>query len=80
MVKKEETLLRLKKESDYEEKISTDLSAYFLESLSEIEELTEEEKHELNNKLQEIQDDSIKHKNMIVRLIDYVTENGKDSF
>jgi hypothetical protein len=80
MITKEETLIRLKKESDYEEKISDDLSNYFLECLEEVDELTYEERRELKNKLQEILEDSVKHKNMIVKLIEYVENNGKDSY
>lgn len=80
MVTSNTALSRLRKEADYEEKISNDLGLYFLESLDEIKDLSEEEKIELNEKIEEILNDSVKHNKMIVGLIDYILQNAKDKY
>ena len=76
MVNQDKTLKRLYKEKDYEERLASNLSDYILACLDDIKELTEEEKNKISKNTEIIMRDSVKHSNMIGRLIEMAVENN----
>jgi hypothetical protein len=65
---------------DYEEKIVTDLSEYFVSKLDSISDMTEEEKEKVHEVLDKILGESVRHSNMFTKLIEMVLSHGGDSY
>lgn len=80
MVDKHDTLRILNHEKEYEDQLAADLNAYFIDSLSAINNLSDYEKERIRTDLGLIAVDSLRHKQRFVELIQYVIENGEDNF
>ena len=80
MVNQTDTLARLNKEKDYEDKLVSNLSDYFIDSLEMIETLSAEDKNKIKDNLTTIRNDSIRHSYMFNQLIQRVMENGEDNY
>jgi len=80
MVNQAKALERLNKEKDYEERISEHLSVYFLASLDNISGITEEEKKKIEEGINKIMNESVKHTHMFENLIQMVLENGENKY
>ena len=80
MVDYQGTLHRLNREKEYEDEISMTLCGFFISCLNDIENLSEEEKKELNAKLSRIMKDSHRHSGMFAKMIEMVVERGKDNY
>jgi hypothetical protein len=80
MVSKEDVLKELSKDRNYEEEISKNILYYFLDSLDEVDFLTNEEKETIISQMKIIRDESVIHKNIFNELLNYVLENGKDEY
>jgi len=75
-----EALARLNKEKEYEDKLATDLSDYFLYSLDSVEGLNEEEKEKIKENLEIIMHESRKHSYLFNQLIQLIVENGENNY
>lgn len=80
MVLKEIALRRLRKEADYEEKLTTILADYFLSGLEDIKDIDSKTKNKIKKYLTKIRDDSFKHNNYFEDLINLVLESGENNF
>ncbi len=80
MVNQKKTLSRLNKEKDYEERLSKNLSNYFLDCLPEIKDLDDKQKKEIEKGIKMVMHESIKHEHMINRLIQMIMENGENKY
>jgi hypothetical protein len=80
MVDQKTTLDRLRKERDYEEKISKDLIDYFIFSLDYIKNLNEGEKEIIKKYLDIIYVESLRHKFAFEKLIHMVINNGEKDY
>jgi ferritin-like protein len=79
MADQTETLKRLNKEKDYEDKLAEDLTNYFIYSLDSID-LKDEERKKLKESLEIISSESRKHSHMFSQLIQSIVENGEDNY
>ncbi|MBR9706760.1 hypothetical protein GOV14_07015 [Candidatus Pacearchaeota archaeon] len=80
MVNKTETLKRLNKEKNYEEKITKDISYYLIDRIDLIKDLSEMEKNVVIEKLSKIATSEIKHSQILSDIIQLVMETEKDQF
>jgi len=80
MVDQTQTLNRLNKEKQYEDKLASDILGYFISYLELINGLTEKEKQILRKDLSEIAHDSERHSYLFNQLIQMVLENGEDNY
>ena len=80
MVNKTDTLARLNKEKDYEDKLVCDLNDYFLNCLDDINDISQEDKDYINEKLSIIINESMNHSRMFNELIQVVFNDEKDNF
>ncbi|PLW79977.1 hypothetical protein C0585_04790 [Candidatus Woesearchaeota archaeon] len=74
------TLERLNKEKDYEDKLVSDLSNYFITSLENIEDMTNSEKQKVDSSLRIIIRDSEKHAAYFAHMISKVVNHGEDDY
>jgi hypothetical protein len=75
-----ETLERLNREKNYEDKLAEDLSYYFIDSIDFLSELNEDEKAKIRKSLNVIIAESRKHSYMFNELVQMVVENGEDNY
>jgi hypothetical protein len=80
MVNQTDTLERLNKEKEYEDKLSADLTDYFLTVLDDISDITPAEKEKIRTGLSLIAKESTKHKHMFDMLIQKVLEYGENNY
>ena len=74
------TLERLNKEKDYEDKLVSDLSNYFIASLKSIEDMTDSERQKIDSSLRIIIRDSEKHSAYFAQMIQMVVNHGEDDY
>lgn len=75
-----DTLARLNKEKDYEDRLAENLSNYFLNSLDSIPDITAEQREKTKDNLMIIMQESNKHAKWFDLLIQMVVENGEDNY
>ena len=80
MANQKETLNRLNKEKNYEDKIAENLLNYYIVSLENISDLTESEKKKIEKTLNTIAHDSQMHSSLFNVLINYVLNNGETEY
>ena len=80
MVTEKETLDRLNSEKDYEDKLAYDLDWYFIDSLPEIKDISENDKLLIKKILRTITYDSLKHSFLFTQLIEHVINNGENNY
>ena len=72
---RKDTLARLNMEREYEERIVSELHTYFLASLENISDITDQEKGEIRNKLLDLITDSKRHSFLFNTLMQEVLEH-----
>jgi hypothetical protein len=77
---KEDALKRLNLGKSYEDKLVSDLGEYFIDSLSEIPDITSAQRDKIKLNLSRILDDSRIHSLQFTRMIELVIEHGNDKF
>jgi len=80
MVTKVETIGRLKKEREYEDKLAEHLKLKFLDSVNSIKDISDYERKRLIETLNIIVNDSIKNTNTFDKLLESIEENGEDNY
>jgi len=80
MVNQKDTLTRLNKEKEYEDKLASDLMIYYMGSLKDISDLSDNEKQKIKKILSKIASDSERHSHMFNMLIQIVLENGENNY
>lgn len=80
MVRQAETLARLRKEKDYEDKLAVDLYTYLLSSLDAIPDMTPHEKGIVRTNLTFIMTESERHAYFFQRLLEMVLRNGESDY
>lgn len=80
MANQKETLNRLNKERDYEDRLADNLLNYYIVSLEKISDLNEKQKKEIERVLSIIAHDSQGHSSLFNVLINYVLNNGETEY
>ena len=80
MPNQKETLNRLNKEKNYEDKLADTLLNYYLESIDQIFELTSTQRNKVRDYLSKIAHESQMHSSMFNLLINYVLNNGETEY
>lgn len=80
MVNQTDTLERLNKEKEYEDRLVDNLTNYFLYSLDAISDLAEEQREKVKESLGLIAHESRKHSYMFNNLVQMVVENGENNY
>lgn len=80
MVVKEEALIELRKDREYEEKIFLNLSDFILFNLESLEDVNLKEKEKIKSHLKILMEDTINHKDLFNMLIDYILKSNKDIY
>ncbi len=75
-----DALTQLNKEREYEDKLASDLSDYFLQQIDNITDLNEEEKTKIKKNLTIIRDESRKHSYMFDQMVNMVMQHGQDNY
>jgi hypothetical protein len=80
MVSQFDALVRLNEEKAYEDKLAKDLSEYFIVSLDNIQDLTNDERDLIRKYLNVIMNDSLRHSAAFNQLVQMVYEHGDADF
>jgi hypothetical protein len=80
VVNQANTLARLNKEKDYEEKIVRDLGYFIIDEIQNLRDLTEEEKQKVTENMTVITLESAKHSFLFNQLVQMVMEDKSDKF
>jgi hypothetical protein len=80
MVNQTETLNRLNKEKNYEDRLVADLTEYFIFSLESVTDIDKQQRKQIQSSLERIKYESMDHSDMFNNLIQLVMENGEDNY
>ena len=80
MVNQTDTLSRLNREKNYEDKLVDNLNNYFIYSLDNIKDISVDEKDKIKQILETIMKESHNHSFMFDQLIQMVIEHGEDTY
>lgn len=80
MLNRIETIERLNKEKDYEDRLVKNLTHYFIDCLNDIPDINGQERKNLEEYLNIIKFESMAHSELFNKMIQKVMENGQNNY